>query len=96
MNPSLMNPLILILAMVVFYFLLYRPQQQKAKEQSKFMDGLQKGDDIVTASGIIGRISRIEGNIVTLQVDQKNYIRVTKSAISKEMTDTFKSEIPKD
>lgn len=91
-----MNPLILILAMVVFYFLLYRPQQQKAKEQSKFMDGLQKGDDIVTASGIIGRISRIEGNIVTLQVDQKNYIRVTKSAISKEMTDTFKSEIPKD
>lgn len=96
MDPSLLNPIILMVAMLVFYFLLFRPQQQKAKEQTKFLDSLEKGQDIITTSGIVGRISRIDGNIVTLQIDPKTFIRITKNAISKEMTDSFKNEIPKD
>lgn len=57
------------------------------------MEELEKGDDVVTASGIIGKINKIEDNIVQLEVGTKTYIRVTKNAISKEMTESvFKAE----
>ncbi|MBK7739087.1 MAG: preprotein translocase subunit YajC [Saprospiraceae bacterium] len=62
-----------------------RPQIKKQKEQQKFGEALAKGNDVVTSSGIIGRISKIEGNIVTLQVDPKTYIKVTKGSISKSL-----------
>lgn len=90
-NP-LFNFLPLIGIFVVFYFFFIRPQQKKAKEQTSFIAGINKGDDVVTASGIIGKINKIEGDIVTLQVDQKTFIRVTKSSISKEMTEATKMD----
>ena len=71
---------------VVFYFFFIRPQQKKAKDQSSFLANINKGDDVVMSSGIIGKINKIEDEIVTLQIDQKTFIRVTKSSISKEMT----------
>lgn len=74
--------------LVVFYFFMIRPQTKKQKEQAEFMESLTKGTEVVTASGIIGRINKVEGNIVTLEVGQKTYIRMTRSAISKEMTES--------
>ena len=50
------------------------------------MEDLQKGDKVVTASGILGQINKIENDIVTLEVGTKTFIQVTKDAISKEMT----------
>ena len=88
-NP-LLNFLPLIGIFVVFYFFFIRPQQKKAKEQTSFISSINKGDDVVTASGIIGKINKIEDDIVTLQVDQKTFIRVTKSSISKEMPEAAK------
>lgn len=88
-NP-LLNFLPIIGIFVVFYFFFIRPQQKKAKEQNSFIANINKGDDVVTASGIIGKINKIEGEIVTLQIDQKTFIRVTKSSISKEMTEGTK------
>lgn len=52
------------------------------------MDELKKGDEVVTGSGIIGKINKIEGNIVELQVDTKTFLRVLKGAISREMTES--------
>ncbi len=74
---------------LVMYMFFIRPQQKKAKEQQAFMDNIQKGDEVVTASGIIGKISKVDGQTVSLQVDTKTFIRVTKNAISKEMTDAL-------
>ncbi|MCB0665012.1 MAG: preprotein translocase subunit YajC [Saprospiraceae bacterium] len=88
-NP-LLNFLPIIGIFVVFYFFFIRPQQKKAKEQNTFIANINKGDDVVTASGIIGKINKIEGEVVTLQIDQKTFIRVTKSSISKEMTEGTK------
>ena len=51
--------------------------------------GLEKGKEIVTASGMIGKINKIENGIVTLQVANNVFIRVTKSSISKEMTESL-------
>jgi len=77
-------PMILIIG--VFYFFFIRPQASKQKAQGKFVSELGKGDEVVTARGLIGRVNKIEGNIVHLQIDQKTFIKVMRSAISNEMT----------
>jgi preprotein translocase subunit YajC len=53
---------------VVFYFLLIRPQQKRAKEQKAMIEALQKGDECVTAGGIVGKVTKLDDNYVTLQV----------------------------
>ena len=80
-------PLLMIL--VVFYFFMIRPQMTKQKEQQSFADSLEKGKEVVTASGIIGKINKIDGNVITVEVANGTFIRVVKSAISKEMTEAF-------
>ena len=80
-----MFPLLLIF--VVFWFFILRPQMKKQKEQTKFAEQLAKGQDVATSSGILGRIVRIDGEIVHLEIATKTIIKVTKGAISRELTD---------
>lgn len=87
-----MNLLFLGAMILIFWLFLIRPQAKKQREQKNFMEGLSQNDQVVTASGILGRISKIEEEIVTLEVASKSYIRVTKNAISKEMTDAIYGE----
>jgi preprotein translocase subunit YajC len=77
---------------IIMYFFFLRPQVKKQKAQTSFTNELNKGDEVVTGSGIIGKISKIEGNIVHLQIDQKTFIKVLKAAISKEMTDALNTK----
>lgn len=79
--------MIAMLAVLIIFMII--PQRRKAKQQATFMDGLEKGKEIVTASGILGRIDKIEDKIVTINVGNKTYIRVTKNAISQELTDAI-------
>jgi len=85
------NPLIQygfpLLIFLVFYFFILRPQSQKQKKQDNFLGSLEKGKEVVTGSGILGKITKIEDSIITLEVGNKSYIRVTKGAISRELTD---------
>ncbi len=78
-----------VLMLVAFYFFFMRPQIKKQKEQQIFSTELKKGDEVVTASGIIGQINKVEGNIVTLELDNKTFVRMFSSAISKEMTEQY-------
>jgi len=87
--PNIINMAFLALMFGIVYFFFIRPQAKKQKEQTQFMDELEKGTEVVTASGIIGRISKVDDLEVQLQVDTKTFIRVTKSAISREMTLAF-------
>lgn len=90
-SPSLLGSLWpLLLMFVVIFFFFIRPQAKKQKEQIKFLDSLDKGEEVVTASGLIGRINKIDGNIVTLTIAEKTFVRVTKGSISKEMTEAFR------
>lgn len=84
-NPFI-SMLPLIGMVVVFYFLFMRPQQKKARQQREFNSAIDKGSIVVTGSGIIGRISKIEGDVVTLQLADKTFIKVLRSSVSKEMT----------
>ncbi len=86
---SVASLLMMAVMFVIFYFFFIRPQMKKQKAQSTFQSELKKGDEVVTLSGIIGRISKIDDTEVTLEIDGKTYIRFLKSAISKEMTEGF-------
>lgn len=83
----------LFMIIIVFYFFLIRPQTKKHKEQEGFVGNMQKGDEVVTASGIIGRINKMDEHTVTLQIDTKTFVRVTKNSISKEMTESISAAL---
>ena len=80
-GDSLMSLLPIILMFVILYFLMIRPQMKKAKEHKTMLDGLQKGDEVV-AVGILGRISKITDNYVSLEVADKVTIQVQKQAVT--------------
>lgn len=80
-----------MLAVVFFFFL--RPQAKKQKAQEKFVVEMKKGDQVVTTSGIIGKISKIDTHQVSLQLDQKTFINVVPNAISMEMSQDYLKRI---
>lgn len=71
----------LILIFVVFYFLLIRPQQKKAKEHQQFLGALKKGDDVVTSGGIHGRITGLNDVIVTMEIADNVRVKVNRASI---------------
>ena len=79
----------LALIILVMYFFFIRPQAKKQREQNKFVTELSKGNEVVTASGIIGKIVKIDDKEVTLMVDNKTQIRIIKTLVSKELTDSL-------
>jgi len=85
-----MWPLVAMFGVMWWFFI--RPQNKKQKEQQAFLtDTIQKGQEVATSAGILGKISKIDGNIVTLQIDTKTFMKVTKGSISKEMTEAIKN-----
>lgn len=93
-TPSLIGslwPLLLMFVVVFFFFI--RPQAKKQKEQVKFLEALDKGEEVVTTSGMIGRINKIDGSIVTLAIAEKTFVRITKGSISKEMTEAYRKSV---
>ena len=86
-DPATLNFVFLGAMLLVFWLFLIRPQAKKQREQRQFVDNLQKGDQVVTASGILGKITKIEEAIITMEVGTKVYLRVTKNMVSKELTD---------
>lgn len=83
MGSVLGNPLILMVLMVgIFYFLLIRPQQKKAKEHKALLDNLKKGDRVITSGGIIGIVVNIDDQIVNLEIADKVRIEMARSSIA--------------
>ncbi len=72
----------LILMFVVMYFLMIRPQQKRAKEQKAMMEALAKGDEVVTIGGVLGKVSKVTDQHVTLEVASGTEIVVQKHAVS--------------
>jgi len=71
----------MILLVIVFYFILIRPQQQRAKQQAKLIASLKSGDKVVTSSGIVGVVTSVKDRTVSLRsADAK--MEVTKSSVT--------------
>ena len=82
MGGNLTTFLPLILMFVVMYFLMIRPQQKRAKEQKAMMDALAKGDEVITAGGVLGKVVKVDDTYVTLEVATGTEIVVQKSSIT--------------
>ena len=72
----------LILIFVVFWFLLIRPQQKKAKEHRAMVGALSKGDEVVTNGGLLGRITGVGDAFLTVEVAEGMEVRVQRSAVA--------------
>ena len=82
LGGNLTSFLPLVLMFVVMYFLMIRPQQKRAKEQRAMMDALTKGDEVVTAGGMLGRVVKVVDAYVTIEVASGTEITVQKSSIT--------------
>jgi preprotein translocase subunit YajC len=67
---------------VVFYFLLIRPQQKRAREQRELLGALEKGNEVVTGGGLVGRISRLTDQYVTMEVAPNVEITVQRGSVT--------------
>ena len=81
-GSAIMSLLPLILIFVVFYFLLIRPQQKKAKEHQKMLEGLKRGDKVITSGGIYAVIEAVGTTTVTLKIAENVKVKFGKGYIA--------------
>ena len=80
---SAFTPLIFLFSfMVLLYFMSIRTQQKRAKELQNMMDNLEKGDEVIAASGILGKVKEIKGDYVAIEVSENITFKLQKNAIS--------------
>src|SRR3990167_6832921 len=72
----------LVIFVAVFYFLLIRPQSKRAKEQRQLMDNLMVGDEVLTAGGVIGRLTKLRDNYIVIAVSKDIELTFQKNAIA--------------
>jgi preprotein translocase subunit YajC len=71
----------LIAMVAVFYFIILRPQQKRAKDQKTLMEALQKGDEVVTIGGMLGKVTKVGDENVAIEIADNVVIQVQKSAV---------------
>lgn len=82
-QPGLIaNLLPLVLIFGVFYFLIIRPQTKKFQEHGKMVDSLQKGDEVVTGGGILGKIAKVEDGVLHVEIASGVTVQVTKASVT--------------
>jgi len=71
----------LILIMVIFYFLLIRPQQKKLKEHKAMVEATKKGDSVITGGGIIGKVADVKDDVLTVEIADGVKVKVRRDTI---------------
>lgn len=79
---TLMSFLPLIVIFVIFYFLLIRPQQKRAKEHKEMLEALKKGDKVITASGVYGLVEHVGVKTVTLKIAENVKVKYDRTAVA--------------
>ncbi len=72
----------LLLIFVVFYFFLIRPQQKRAKEHAAKIDGVQKNDEVITAGGLMGKVTKVADDFVEVEIAPNVRVKAVKSTIA--------------
>jgi preprotein translocase subunit YajC len=80
-DSGLIGFLPIILMFVLLYFLMIRPQMRRAKETKQMIEALQKGDEVITAGGVVGRIARLGEQYMTLEIAPNTEITVQRAAV---------------
>ncbi|OGT34225.1 MAG: preprotein translocase subunit YajC [Gammaproteobacteria bacterium RBG_16_51_14] len=79
---GLFSLLPLIVLFAVFYFFLIRPQMKQAKEHRQLVEGLSKGDEVITNGGLLGKIKQIGDNFIVLEIASDTEVKVQRQSIS--------------
>ena len=74
--------ILIIVMLVVFYFLLIRPQQKRQKKHQSLLSALKAGDEVITSSGIFGKITEIQGASLTVEIAKNTKIRILKHYVA--------------
>jgi len=80
-DPGYIGLLPIVLMFVLLYFLMIRPQMKRAKEAKAMVEALQKGDEVITAGGVLGRITKLSDAYVSLEIAPNTEIAIQKSAV---------------
>jgi preprotein translocase subunit YajC len=80
-SSSLMNMLPLVLMFVVLYFIMIRPQMKKQKEHRAMIDALARGDEVVTAGGMLGKVTSVADNAIGVQIASGVEVQMQRSAV---------------
>ncbi|PCI51076.1 MAG: preprotein translocase subunit YajC [Moraxellaceae bacterium] len=82
-GPDIIAQVVMLFGFVaIFYFLLWRPQSKRTKAQKNLMGSLNKGDEVVTTGGILGKVTRLTDEFVVIQVTDNMELKFQKAAIS--------------
>jgi len=80
-DAGLMSFLPIIFIFVLFYFMLIRPQMKQAKQQKAMIDALKAGDEVATAGGIVGKVTKVGDNYVSIEISANTVINVQKHTV---------------
>jgi preprotein translocase subunit YajC len=80
----------LLFVFIIFYFLMIRPQQRRMKDHAATIGAVQKGDEVVTAGGIRGKVTKVADDEVEVEIAQGIKVRVVKSTLSNVLSKTAK------
>ena len=82
-QPSMLASFIpLILIFLIFYFLLIRPQQKKQKEHKILLDSIQRGDEILSSGGILGKVIKVDNDKITVEISKGVNVTVIRSTVA--------------
>ncbi len=81
-GPSMMDFAFPVVLLVLFYFMLIRPQSKRAKEHRTMQEGLAKGDEVVTDGGLMGKIINVGDNAITVQLADNLEVKVRRESIN--------------
>ena len=82
-QPSMLASFIpLILIFLIFYFLLIRPQQKKQKEHKVLLDSIQRGDEILSSGGILGKVIKVDNDKLTVEISKGVHVTIIRSTVA--------------
>jgi preprotein translocase subunit YajC len=82
-GPGLMSNIILFGSIIlIFYFMIIRPQQKRAKERQKLIDSMKKGDKVITSGGMYGTVAGLDEKTVLVEIADKIKVKLDRSAIA--------------
>ena len=88
-GPGLMSNVILFGSIIlIFYFMIIRPQQKRTKERQKLIESMKKGDKVITSGGMYGTVAGLDEKTVLVEIADKIKVKLDRSAIATIISDT--------
>ncbi|MBY9067746.1 preprotein translocase subunit YajC [Hyphomonas sp. WL0036] len=81
-GPNVLTQILFFLPLIlIFYFLLIRPQQQRQKKHTEMVNNIKRGDTVITSGGLIGKVNKVSDNEVSLDIAENVRVRIIKSMV---------------